>query len=144
MWSDVQIWLSGLNFIFQNSSASAVSLCPGIKIQIASLFLLAVQDGNEIQGWTKITFPVSVNMRWNNCAFLPATGVENAIFSPRIQRTWEGYFSPALYRQTDRAVPPLSSWNCIGASLGARKKGPRQQQRVSSVSTSCRKSVPPY
>ena len=38
-------------------------------------------------------------MRFNSCVFLPATGAENAIVSPHIHRTWEGYFSPALYKK---------------------------------------------
>ena len=50
-----------------------------------------------VQGWTKITFPDCVNMRWNICVLLTATGAESAIISPLIHRTWEFYFSPALY-----------------------------------------------
>ena len=36
-------------------------------------------DSITVQGWTKVTFPGSANMRWNSCVFLPATGAENAI-----------------------------------------------------------------
>ena len=36
----------------------------------------------HLQGWIKITFPGCVNMRWNNCVFLPATGADNKIVSP--------------------------------------------------------------
>ena len=50
-----------------------------------------------VQGWTKITFPGCVSMGLNNCVYLPATGAEKVIVSSHIHRTWEGYFSPALY-----------------------------------------------
>ena len=52
-----------------------------------------------VQGWTKITFPGCVSMGLNNCVYLPATGAEKVIVSSHIHRTWEGYFSPALYNR---------------------------------------------
>ena len=49
-----------------------------------------------LQGWTKITFPGSVNMRGKNCVLCTCCRPENATVSPHSHKTWEGYFSPAL------------------------------------------------
>ena len=59
-------------------------------------------------------FPGCVRMRLNNCVYLPATGAEKVIVSYHIHRTWEGYFSPALYN--------LSSWLAWLVLLGSSDK----------------------
>ena len=74
---------------------------------------------DSVQGWAKITFPGCVNMKGNNCGFLPATGAKKAIVSHHIHTTWEGFFSAALYsfltfwKFTESAFqmshPPLNS-----------------------------------
>ena len=71
-----------------------------------------------VQGWTKITFPGCVSMGLNNCVYLPATGAKNAIISPHIHRTWEGYFSPALYAQALRSTKFGMLTKILGDSCG--------------------------
>ena len=55
--------------------------------------LLHTSMNSVVQGWAKVQFPVSVNMRRKNCVLLQ----ENANFSSHIHRTWELYLSPSLY-----------------------------------------------
>ena len=68
-----------------------------------------------LQGWTKITFPDSVNMRQNDCFLCTKCRQENTFVSPNIPTTWEGYFSPALYLPS-----PLSA---LGSSHKKSTKG---------------------
>lgn len=66
------------------------------------------EQSTTLQGWTKITFPGSVNMRWNNCVICTCCRQENATISPHIHTTCEGYFSPALYVITWASALPTN------------------------------------
>ena len=83
----------------------------------------------QVQGWTKITFPGCVNMRWNSCVFLPATGAENAIVSPHIHRTWEPYFCRSLYVE-GREIPKLNSWQKSKFNPFEKKKERAFQNKI--------------
>ena len=71
-----------------------------------------------VQGWTKITFPCCVNMRWNNCIFLPVTGAENAIVSHHIHRTWEDFFCTALYLWIGSMDRIIHKWHMQNSCCG--------------------------
>ena len=73
-----------------------------------------------IQGWTKITFPGSVNVRWNNCVLCTCCRQENATVSPHIHKTWEGYFSPALYTN-QRSHGRIVGWRRLPSQGRGRK-----------------------